>query len=211
MRKQIVLKLSVIDLGQDLLKEDLCRVEVKDVDHHFGHVQLRLEELPVDLVTLDVGVNSLLPVQIDLLVKYLQQVEGNVVRVAFNGIGKELDVEGDLFIIHELQRKSESSGQDQDFDHLIVKHKLLVSIQEFQNVVVRKLNLRIDLEVVFSFVVDHHRNEVKQTHRGLLVLVYLRAFYANELVALILLDLKHALDLQNVRYHFVVMSLQHVQ
>ena len=71
----------------------LGSIEVENVDNHGRHVELRLEELVVSLVCLNMCVDSLLSILSNLLVVNFQQIKGDVISVSFEGICKELNLE----------------------------------------------------------------------------------------------------------------------
>lgn len=167
---------------QNVFQEDLCRVEVKDVDHHSTHVKLTLQILTIDRVTLDMSVNSALTILVDFFFKDFQQIESNVVRVTLNCIREKLDVEWNFPVLHKLKGKSESASQNEDFQYLIGNNELSMLFQEVQNVVVTEKDLTINFEVVFSLVFNHHGNEIQQLNRSLLVLVNLSSFDGDQLV-----------------------------
>ena len=102
MREQVAFQLRVVQAGIDDLKEYFCRVEIKDTEQHLAHVQLTFQKSVVELVALHVCVDRSLVVLLDLLLVDSQQVESDIVRVAFDGICEELNLKRNVIILHEL-------------------------------------------------------------------------------------------------------------
>lgn len=202
MRKQIALQVFIFNLVLDNFQKDLCRVEVEDDQEHLGHVQFRFQVLSVVLVTFDVEVDSHLGILEDLFFVDSQQVKGDVVGIRFNSVCKEPNFKFDIPLVNELKRKTELLSQNQNLQNFIVLDEFGVRLEELEDVVVRKH----DITFFVAFVRDQYRHEVQQTAGRVLVFVHLFIFYAHQLVPNIASYVQIALQLKDVRDHFVVVS-----
>ena len=71
-----------------------------------------------------------------------------------------------------------------------------------------KQYLGIHVIIIFSLIQHHNRDEIEKSYRGHLVLVNLRAFNGDQLVADIFSDVELAAGLKNMGDHTVVFSFQ---
>ena len=65
-----------------------------------------------------------------------KEVESDVVRVGFDGIGKKLDLEWHRMFLQVNGRKSEPSRQDEDLDYFGVFNELLMNLEKMENFLV---------------------------------------------------------------------------
>lgn len=98
-------------------------------------MEFRLQVLLVQLVTLYMGVDGLLGILEDLFFIDVEQVECDIVRVCLNCVGEELNLETHFGLLDKLKGESESPGKNEDLNDLVLFHKFLVELQEFQDVV----------------------------------------------------------------------------
>ena len=86
-----------------------------------------------------------------------------------------------------------------------------MSLQKLHDVVMVEENLGLIVELVFALVEHHHRDEVHELHRGLLLCIYLRVLDCDEFVTDVLLDLQGNLDLKHVLDHSIVVCLYQLE
>ena len=124
----------------------------------------------------------------DLLLVSIFQEENDVISVGFDSKGEEFDVKFNPSFSEIFKSKSESPAHDEDLDGLVGAQEVPVGFHELAYVVVRKLDGAITMRV-FSFVGHKNGDEVYQLDDGLLILINLRSFDFDQLVADILVDI----------------------
>mmetsp|Transcript_12336 Transcript_12336/g.19155 ORF Transcript_12336/g.19155 Transcript_12336/m.19155 type:complete len:264 (+) Transcript_12336:112-903(+) len=159
-REQVALHGVVADRERDCIKEVARLVEVEVVEQLLAHKQLGLEQLFVELIRLDVGVDGHVMVLEHLVLVNLEQVEGDAVGVVLDGRYKEVHLEGYLLALQEIQGQPELVGHYEYHQDLAGFHELVVRLQEFKDILVAEDQRRVQVVVVLPLVQNQHGHEV---------------------------------------------------
>lgn len=82
------------------------------------------------------GFDGLVGVAKDFFFVEPEQVERNLVGIGLDRLDEELNLEGNLELMHELEGESELALRNEDLDNLVLLDKLFMLFQEIQNLVV---------------------------------------------------------------------------
>lgn len=156
------------------------------------------------------GIDSLLRVLEDLVLKSVSEIEDDLISISFDSISEEVDLELDIRLLKILKGQSELSAENEHFDSLGWEKELSMSVQEFNDVSMWEDDLSITIQIG-SLVHDQYRNEVNQKHDCVLILVDLTSFNFDEFVRHILFNMKHDLILQHVLDHLIILSFQKLE
>jgi len=137
-------------------QENLCGVEIENWQKHLRHVQFGLEEPFVQLITLDVSVNSFVIGCEDLIFVHLDKVKRNIVSICFNGIREVLDNKRCFRNLQELDRQSELPGQDKNLDDFFWNNVLVHVFKETKSLLMGKDNVGINHILFFSLIFNHN-------------------------------------------------------
>ena len=93
-------------------KEPLGCIEAENIDHHLGHVELRLKELVVLLICLHMRIDRLLGILPNLLLVYFEQIKSDIVSICLQGIGEEIDRKWNFGVLQVEDREPKPPGEN---------------------------------------------------------------------------------------------------
>jgi hypothetical protein len=154
------------------------------------------------------GFNCFLSVLKDLFLKPIPQIKDDIVCVCLDGKREEVDVKLNSGISEILKCQSELPAHDEDLDCLGRDQELIVGFKELDDMLMRKHDRILTVELVSSLVEHQDRDEIHKHDMSLLVEVNLSPLDLDQLVTDIFVDVKIDFVLEHVVNHLVVVCFQ---
>lgn len=154
------------------------------------------------------GIDGLVVLRVNLFLEIFEHIECNIVGIRLDGIGEEFDLELNVKVLNELQWKSESSWEDENFDNFISFDILGMCLQELEHILVWEDDLGVKGVLVSSLTQNKHGYKIDKSNRSLLVFINLCTFDSDKFITNIFPDLEHAIGGKNMSDHVVIMGSQ---
>jgi len=208
MRKDVSFYWEIVESLLNYLQEDLCTIEIKDWQQEFRHVQFWLQKLIVHLITINMRSDSFLIGCLNFIFVYSYDIESNIISVRFNSIREEINRKLTFWELQILKWESELSAKNQYLHYLLWINKFFHFVKKSKDDAMWKHDWRIVNKLIGSFVVDHNWQKVKKHNRSHLVLINLLMLNCDQLVSLIICQMKLTHSSHEMDHHLNIISFQ---